>query len=369
MSRQERLESHIRESHEMICEYENIIRTSPDRPEEGARARRTMEKLWSLIEEYLAEYRPLTGGNLPHDIAQIAARFPVEPSQEHEVSVEPGSDREPHEAHGQPRLDPESGKNPFHRFWRIPHNEPLACTISTLAHRWTGAYFRPMTGFGEQIGYAAIARSLASAGITREARPVFADRFMAENLEDASLILLGGDDKNRTTKVVLDRIRDTFPFAFDCKQRGINHLVCKYKGKTELKQENWIRYKPRLEPNGRLTRAIMRFFNPSNCIVATDYGIVARLRHPFRDGGKLYILAGAHTFGTAAAAQVVAREPMLAEIAKLGGKHYRDGNSFVALISATVDDLVPHVDRIEQFYMLDSDHKPIDAGIPGPIDL
>jgi hypothetical protein len=74
MARKDDLESHIRESYGILHDYEDILRTS-DRPEEKARARRIIEEQWSLVEGYLAEYRPLVDDALPGDIAQIAVRF------------------------------------------------------------------------------------------------------------------------------------------------------------------------------------------------------------------------------------------------------------------------------------------------------
>jgi hypothetical protein len=74
MARKEDLEHHIRESYEIIRDYEDIVRTS-DRPEEKTRARRMINEQWSLVEGYLTEYRPLVGGALPEEIAQIATHF------------------------------------------------------------------------------------------------------------------------------------------------------------------------------------------------------------------------------------------------------------------------------------------------------
>jgi hypothetical protein len=74
MSRKDDLEGHIRESYEIIREYEAMLRTS-DRPEEKLRARRSIDDQWALIEGYLGEYQRLAGGAWPQDIAEIAARF------------------------------------------------------------------------------------------------------------------------------------------------------------------------------------------------------------------------------------------------------------------------------------------------------
>ncbi len=75
MSRKTDLEHHIRESYSLIREYEAIIQTSLDRPEEKARARRVIGEQWALIEGYVGEYCRLTGHALPADVAEIVARF------------------------------------------------------------------------------------------------------------------------------------------------------------------------------------------------------------------------------------------------------------------------------------------------------
>ena len=74
MSRKTDLEQAIRESYGIIVGYEDVIRTS-NRPEEKARARRVIDEQWTLVEGCLVEYRPLVGGVLSDEMAQIAAHF------------------------------------------------------------------------------------------------------------------------------------------------------------------------------------------------------------------------------------------------------------------------------------------------------
>ena len=77
MGRKEELENHIRESCDLIRQYETIIRET-DRPKERKRARRIIDEQWELIKYYLDEYLPLCrrlGATIPDDIAQVAARF------------------------------------------------------------------------------------------------------------------------------------------------------------------------------------------------------------------------------------------------------------------------------------------------------
>jgi hypothetical protein len=74
MSRKIDLEQHIRESYNLIREFEDILRLS-DNPKEQARARRTIEEQWELINGYLAEYVPLCKRLrlvMPEDITETA---------------------------------------------------------------------------------------------------------------------------------------------------------------------------------------------------------------------------------------------------------------------------------------------------------
>jgi hypothetical protein len=73
-SRRADLEQSIRESYEIIRDYERQIQVS-DRPEEKLRARRAIAEQWNLIEGYLNEYSSLAGGVLSADVAEIAAHF------------------------------------------------------------------------------------------------------------------------------------------------------------------------------------------------------------------------------------------------------------------------------------------------------
>lgn len=77
MSRKEDLEKNIRESYELIRQYEAIQRDS-DRPEERERAERVVDEQWKLIRGSLDEYLPLCerlGATVPDDLREIAARF------------------------------------------------------------------------------------------------------------------------------------------------------------------------------------------------------------------------------------------------------------------------------------------------------
>ena len=74
MSRKQDLERHIRESYQLILEYEDITRQS-DSPKEKARSRRAIEEQWELIKGHLTEYVPLCQHlelAMPQDIVEIA---------------------------------------------------------------------------------------------------------------------------------------------------------------------------------------------------------------------------------------------------------------------------------------------------------
>jgi len=77
VGRKDDLEHHIRESYDIIRQYEEMVQTS-DRPEEKARARRNIEEQWGLVKGYLAEYQTLCqrlGRPLAEDILEIAITF------------------------------------------------------------------------------------------------------------------------------------------------------------------------------------------------------------------------------------------------------------------------------------------------------
>jgi hypothetical protein len=80
VSRKTDLEEHIRESYDLVREYEAIIQTSSD-PKEKARSQRAIAEQWELIEGSLTEYRRLVNVAFPDDIAEIAAHFGAESNE------------------------------------------------------------------------------------------------------------------------------------------------------------------------------------------------------------------------------------------------------------------------------------------------
>jgi len=78
MSRRSDLEAHIRQSYDLVREYEMVLRIS-DNPKEIIRIRRIIEEQRVIIEEYLREYMTLAyrlGLSISSDIAEIAAATP-----------------------------------------------------------------------------------------------------------------------------------------------------------------------------------------------------------------------------------------------------------------------------------------------------
>jgi len=72
------LESLIRDSYKLICEFE-AIRLDTDSPKERRRCEREIEGQWALIESYLEEHLNVCqqmNQPVPEDIRQIAAHFP-----------------------------------------------------------------------------------------------------------------------------------------------------------------------------------------------------------------------------------------------------------------------------------------------------
>jgi hypothetical protein len=79
MTRKSDLEAHIRQSYQLVREYEEIERLSAD-PKERARAQRAIDEQWALLRGYLAEYVPLCERlklAMPEDIAEIAVTADV----------------------------------------------------------------------------------------------------------------------------------------------------------------------------------------------------------------------------------------------------------------------------------------------------
>jgi len=88
MTRKTDLESHIRESSDLISQYETLLRLSSD-PREKARARRAIDEQQELMRGHLAEYRRLclaADQPMARDIAEIAASFDLAIEEQRRVA-------------------------------------------------------------------------------------------------------------------------------------------------------------------------------------------------------------------------------------------------------------------------------------------
>lgn len=81
MARQADLEKLIRESYDIILEYEEIRQLSSD-PKEKRRAPQEIAEQWALIRGWLREYERVAPSGWPEDLVQIAARFEQEGAAE-----------------------------------------------------------------------------------------------------------------------------------------------------------------------------------------------------------------------------------------------------------------------------------------------
>lgn len=79
MSRKTDLETHIRESYDLIRQYEEVVQVS-ENPNEKKRAEREMTRQRQLINGYLAEYGRIIAGSkdtVPEDIGEVATALGV----------------------------------------------------------------------------------------------------------------------------------------------------------------------------------------------------------------------------------------------------------------------------------------------------
>lgn len=87
MTRKDDLENSVRESTDIIKQYEEILRTS-DRPEEKRRAERVIAEQWGHTERYLGEYQALLEGVWPEELAQVARALAAWQAEDKSISVE-----------------------------------------------------------------------------------------------------------------------------------------------------------------------------------------------------------------------------------------------------------------------------------------
>src|SRR5947208_759943 len=90
MGRKEDLEGNIRESYDLIRQYETIGRET-DRPKERRHAGRVAEEQWGYIKNYLDEYIPLCERlrqSISAEFLELAARFPEYDDRLHKMALD-----------------------------------------------------------------------------------------------------------------------------------------------------------------------------------------------------------------------------------------------------------------------------------------
>jgi hypothetical protein len=271
---------------------------------------------------------------------------------------------------GKEKQTREEEKALLSRFWQIRDDEPLFCAISTVGHEDTGKYLRRATGFGEIRGYASIVYSLDRAyakGIMKDARLYFSDTFPQDRRLERSLILLGGDDKNDVTCQMMRHFelqgkKWPFRFYYEKDERGKDTgFKCLIVQDAEGVESTYNPKYEEVRTSGSDRKSIQ---------VVQDFGVVAKLPNPINPYSKLYIFAGCHTYGTAAAAKAVAAKSILRRIEEVC-PYYLTSKFFVSVIRCIMtNENFFHVDRMEIFYPLDEKTlRPISEGVIKDVDF
>ncbi|MBN1217349.1 MAG: hypothetical protein JXM69_00355 [Anaerolineae bacterium] len=236
----------------------------------------------------------------------------------------------------------EEDKALFQSFWQLAEDEPLFCAVSTASIQDVGPYVRRMTGFGEIRGYASLVYSLSRAYDTplpEDTQVFFGDTFRFSLTRTGSWILLGGDDVNPVTDKIIKHfkvgqaglpIRFSYPENAQGERTGVKQISVQGLPNP---------FKPIYEELGSGKQQ-----------VKYDYGVVARLPNPFAPGRKAFIFAGCHTFGTAAAAKVVADRKILSQLREKCSIDSHHNQFFVLVIRCEVlSQNTFNVDQLELF--------------------
>ncbi|MFQ5577949.1 MAG: hypothetical protein ACE5G8_13275, partial [Anaerolineae bacterium] len=244
-----------------------------------------------------------------------------------------------------------SGNVLFSRFWQIDEKTSLLCVISYLRPRLTPQYWRPMTGFGEIQGLSSIYYSLDRAfeNVPVEDDALYFGTEFPRVGWKGSIIILGGDDNNDVMKAIKAQFL----------KKGDYKLPIDFEYETLLWKDE-----PKVKCKGLVCRDDdgVTLFEPKinqDQNVDIDYGLIARFPNPFNFQSKLFIFAGCHTYGTAAAARVVASKPILQTIER-ECPAYSNSEFFAAAVRCSVNEVDRHyfnVDGIEVFYPLALDQN------------
>jgi hypothetical protein len=165
---------------------------------------------------------------------------------------------------------------PSRRLWRLSRRSELVVCAAQSTSSETGRYIRPATGIGQLRALATIAPSLSRAyGSLSEANIVLA-KSMAGTYHEADIVSLGGSKNNPVTADILRSLRE----------KGV---PAPHSDESRL---SWP----------ALTATIFEAETIDGEVVK-DYGMLLRARSPYNRGRTVVVLAGASTFGTAAAAR------------------------------------------------------------------
>jgi len=195
---------------------------------------------------------------------------------------------------------------PTKRLWNLSNPKDLIICVSTASKMGASEFYTPTTGIGEIRALGLIVTSLNRAYKNIKISNVFLSKDEVHTKIENDIILLGGPKYNRVTKKFLDKLSD-----LSIVDEIENEMVWKVhsdegKFSTDVKEG----------------------------IISKDYGLIIRMNNPFSTSkSTLTIFAGAHTYGTIAAARYFT-ENMYKEIIQ-GGKI---SQNIAAIVSCNVSD-------------------------------
>ena len=165
---------------------------------------------------------------------------------------------------------------PSRRLWRLSGRSKLVICAAQSTTSETGKYIRPATGIGQLRALATIAPSLSRAYGSLSEASIVLPSTMHGSYHELDIVSLGSSKNNRVTADILRSLAD-------------QGMPVPYSEASTLlwPARSSIRYEAETI-EGEVVR---------------DYGIVLRAVSPYRPDRTVVILAGASTFGTAAAAR------------------------------------------------------------------
>jgi hypothetical protein len=172
-----------------------------------------------------------------------------------------------------------------------------------------------LAGIGDVIALTELERHLRS--IRLRDYSVCYSHLAVGDQPNSNLVLIGGSDANRVSRMTMERLPLTFVFNENDVQI-LDRVNGKFHGPIERKE-------------GALT---------------TDFGLIIRAPNPFNNERKILIVAGSYGYGTATAGALVASSAFLKENIVKG-----DGN-FEALFSVDIVENVAQEPIVKEFRKL-----------------